>query len=216
MIDIDTKYYKRDFWVEENLKYQRPHFRLDKTARLANRIANGRRCDLLDVGCGPAALMKLLDLNIRYHGIDIAIHDSSPNLIEADFVEAPIKFREKRFDIIVAQGIFEYIGKAQREKLREIRHLLNHGGILIATYVNFDHLNNHVYWPYNNIQPFRLFQRSVTEFFTIDRYFPTSHRWHHDEPRGRLMWLLQRHINLNVPVISRLFGVEYVFICSAK
>ncbi len=209
-------YYKRDFWADENLKYQQPHFRLEKAARLVNRIANGKERDLLDVGCGPAALMHRLDPNIHYSGIDIAIHNPSPNLIEADFVEGPIKFEDKRFDIIVAQGVFEYIGSVQRRKLVEICDLLKHGGTFIVTYVNFDHRNKNIYWPYNNIQSFSSFHHSLTEFFQVDRYFPTSHRWRHDEPRDRLMWALQKHINLNIPVISRLFGVEYFFICSQK
>ena len=209
-------YYKRDFWADENLKYRQPHFRLEKAARLVNRVANGRECDLLDVGCGPAALIHLLDPNIHYCGIDIAIQEPSPKLIEADFVEGPIKFNDKRFDIIVAQGVFEYIGNVQGQKLSEIRDLLNEGGTFIATYVNFDHRNKNIYWPYNNIQSFSVFYQSLAQFFQVDRYFPTSHRWHHDEPRDRLIWAVQKHINLNIPLISRLFGVEYFFICSKK
>jgi SAM-dependent methyltransferase len=209
-------YYKRDFWADENLKYRRPHFRLEKAARLANRIANGRQCDLLDVGCGPAALLHLLDPNVHYSGIDIAIQEPSPDLIEADFVEGPIEFEDKRFDIIVAQGVFEYIGNVQRQKLSEIRDLLNESGTFIATYVNFDHRNKNIYWPYNNVQSFIKFHDSLTQFFRVDRYFPTSHRWHHDEPRDRFMWMLQKHINLNIPLVSRWFGVEYFFICSKK
>lgn len=216
MPQASEKYYKRDFWAEENLKYRQPHFRLEKAARLCNKIANGRACNLLDVGCGPAALMNLLDRTIHYFGIDIAIQEPSPNLLEADFAEGPIKFNDKRFDIIVAQGVFEYIGTVQNQKLSEIRDLLNEGGTFIVTYVNFDHRNKNIYWPYNNIQSFNSFHHSLTDFFHVDRYFPTSHRWHHDEPRDRLMWALQKRINLNVPLISRLFGVEYFFICSKK
>ncbi|MGB8769000.1 MAG: class I SAM-dependent methyltransferase [Candidatus Korobacteraceae bacterium] len=216
MIQVSEKYYKRDFWADENRKYLQPHFRLEKAARLINRIANGKECDLLDVGCGPATLMHLLDPNIHYYGIDIAIQEPSPNLIEADFVETPIKFHDKQFDIIVVQGVFEYIGNVQRQKLSEICDLLNQGGTFIATYVNFEHRNKNIYWPYNNIQSFSVFHRSLTQFFHVDRYFPSSHRWYHDEPRGRLMWTVQKHINLNIPLLSRLFGVEYFFICSKK
>ena len=214
MIQVSETYYKRDFWAAENLKYQQPHFRLAKAARLTNKIANGRECDLLDVGCGPAALMPLLTPNIHYYGIDIAIQQPAPNLIEADFVEDPIGFHGKRFDIIVAQGIFEYIGTAQQQKLSEIRELLKEGGTFVVTYVNFDHRNRDIYWPYNNVQPFSVFYRCLRQFFLVDRYFPTSHRWSHNEPRDRVMWALQKYITLNIPIISRLFGVEYFFICS--
>ena len=31
--DGAVKYYKKDFWSEENLKFTRPHFRLQRSAR---------------------------------------------------------------------------------------------------------------------------------------------------------------------------------------
>ena len=118
------QYYKRDFWGKENLKFIEPHFRLEKSARIIDNIARGRECDLLDVGCGPATLMRLLGENIHYHGIDIAIHNPAPNLIEADFLETPIKFSDRIFDIILAQGVFEYVGAFQDQKFAEISKLL--------------------------------------------------------------------------------------------
>ena len=110
--------YKKDFWSEENLKYSRPHYRLEKSARLINRLARGRERTLLDVGCGPATLMSLLEPNIKYYGIDIAIHDPAPNLIEADFLETPIRFDEKRFDIVLAQGVFRICGELPGPEIR--------------------------------------------------------------------------------------------------
>ena len=56
MADIQGKIYKRDFWAEENLKYSQPHFRLEKAARIINRIARDREISLLDIGCGPRQL----------------------------------------------------------------------------------------------------------------------------------------------------------------
>jgi hypothetical protein len=52
--------------------------------------------------------MHLLRHNIQYYGIDIAIHDPALNLIENNFLEAPIKSDNKRFDIVVAKEVFEY------------------------------------------------------------------------------------------------------------
>lgn len=109
--------YKKDFWDEENLRWAEPHFRAQKVARLVNKIARGRECDLLDVGCGPASLRLLLDNNVHYYGIDIAIHDPGPNLIESDLTENPIEFNGRRFDIVVAQGAFEYFGGFSRRNL---------------------------------------------------------------------------------------------------
>jgi SAM-dependent methyltransferase len=215
MAQVIDKYYKRDFWATENLKYVRPHFRLAKAARIVNRLARGRQCELLDVGCGPATLAALLSDNISYYGIDIAIHNPVPNLLQTDFLANPIHFGERRFDIIVAQGVFEYVGKFQSQKFAEIRQLLKAGGTFIATYVNFDHLHRYVYPPYSNVQSFDEFRKSLTQEFRIDRCFPTSYKWHHREPSGEFMKAIQMRINVKIPLLSRLFAVEYFFVCSA-
>src|ERR1700758_1427021 len=98
--------YKRDFWDEENLKFGEPWYRLEKSARIISKLAAGRECSLLDIGCGAATLMRLLPANIRYHGIDIAIQNPAPNLIEADLIESEIAFGDNRFDLITALGVF--------------------------------------------------------------------------------------------------------------
>lgn len=212
----DVKYHQREFWAEENLHYVEPHFRLAKAARIINRLAHGRDCDLLDVGCGPTTLAQLLDRNIRYHGIDIAIHNPGPHLMETDFVESPIRFGNRKFDIIIAQGVFEYIGSVQAQKFREIAELLNEGGKFLVSYVNFNHRNWCKYSPYTNIQPFADFRDSLSRFLSIDRFFPTSQRWHHQEPATRLKKAIHMHINFNIPFFSRIFAVEYFFICRLK
>src|SRR4051812_35646427 len=97
---------------------------------------------------------------VRYHGIDIAIQEPAPNLIETDIIEAPIAFGGKTFDVIVAQGMFEYVGRFQSQKFAEIASLLNDGGKFIVTYQNF------VY--------------------------------------RRLMQAAQAHLNVNVPVVSKI------------
>ncbi len=85
MVQATGAYYKRDFWIAENLNYAKPHYRLEKAARIVNKLARGQNRTLLDVGCGPATLKHLLGGNIQYHGIDIAIHNPAPNLREVDF-----------------------------------------------------------------------------------------------------------------------------------
>ena len=208
--------YKKGFWSEENLKYSKPHHRLEKSARIINRMARGKECTLLDVGCGPATLMSLLRPNIQYHGIDIAIHAKAPNLVEADFVESPIKFGNKTFDIVVAQGVFEYVGDSQARKFAEIAELLNDNGVFIASYVNFGHRNTNVYWPYSNVQAGGDFRQSLGRYFTIQRFFPTSHNWNHLEPSRKLIRAANMYINFNIPFVSRILAVEYFFICSKR
>lgn len=209
-------YRKQDFWSVENLKYVEPHFRLEKSSHLVNKIARERACNLLDVGCGPATLRHLLDKNITYHGIDIAIHDRAPYLIQTDFLQNPIAFQGKRFDIVIAQGVFEYAGALQSKKFAEIRDILVNTGTFVLSYVNFDHVNIQRYHIYNNMQPFQEFEGSLSQFFTIKRVIPTSHHWHHREPMRRIMKDLQMHMNVNIPIISQRFAIEYFFICSPR
>jgi SAM-dependent methyltransferase len=209
--------YKKDFWSKENLQYGRPHYRLEKSARIVNRIAQGgRQRTLLDVGCGGAVLRLLIRRNIEYYGIDIAIHDPAPNLIESDFLEAPIPFPDKRFDIVVAQGVFEYVGDFQPWVFSEIARLLNDSGVFIGSYVNFDHHDRFIYWPYSNVQGLDEFKRSLAQHFQIRRFFPTSHNWRHTEPSRKFARAANMHINVNVPFISRALAVEYFFVCSPR
>ncbi len=58
----EVRYHKRDFWATENRKYVQPHFRMRKVAREVRRVTRGRECDLLDIGCGPAALAGLMPM----------------------------------------------------------------------------------------------------------------------------------------------------------
>jgi SAM-dependent methyltransferase len=214
--NINDTLRKKDFWSQENLKYSRPHYRLEKSARVINRLARGRRCTLLDVGCGPASLMYLLQPNIQYHGIDIAIHNPAPNLIEADLLETPIRFGDKHFDIILAQGFFEYAGNLQAQKFAEIAGLLNDNGVFVLSYVNFSHRKRYIYEPYNNVQALNDFRQSLAKYFIIHKCFPTSLNWNHSEPNRRLLRAVNMHINTNMPFISRILAVEYFFICSAR
>jgi SAM-dependent methyltransferase len=215
--NIGGRLHKRDFWSQENLKYSRPHYRLEKSARIINKMAKDRnRTLLLDVGCGPAALMPLLRSNIQYHGIDIAIHDPAPNLIESDFLEEPIRFDDKHFDIVLAQGVFEYVGEFQAQKFADIAQLLNNGGVFIVSYVNFDHRERYVYKPYSNVQAVSDFRQSLAQHFTINRSFPTSYNWKHSEPSRKLLKAVNMNMNVNIPVIGRILAVEYFFLCSAR
>jgi len=210
------KLYKKDFWSKENLKCTQPHLRMKKAARLVNRLAHGQERTLLDVGCGPATLMTLLEPNIQYHGIDIAIQRPAANLIEADILEAPIRFNDKRFDIVIAQGVFEYLGNFQSRKFAEIARLLNEDGIFVVSYVNFDHRRSGVYWPYSNVQSLNDFRESLAGYFKIHRFFPSSYNWNHWETGRKILKLINMSINVNIPIIGRQWAIEYFFICSAR
>ena len=214
--DGSAEYYKRDFWSRENLKYAKPHYRLEKASRIINRIGRGRECTLFDVGCGPAALRRLVTSNIHYFGADIAIQEPAPYLLEADFVESPIQFHGRKFDIVLAQGFFEYIGEHQSQKFAEIATLIKRGGIFVTTYVNFGHRDRKIYWPYSNVQPFADFRASLSDRFEVRRFFPTSYNWRHHEPNRRGIRDVNMHLNVNVPLLSPRLAVEYFLICRPR
>ena len=216
MRKISNQFYSKQYWLEGNLRYSEPHYTLEKCARIVNRLSKGRSCDLLDIGCGPATLAKLLKKNINYFGIDLAIHDPAPNLLEMDISQNEIRFGNKKFDLIVMRGILEYLGDYQQKKFSEILQIMNKSGRLVLSYVNFNHLN----CPqldkisiYNNMRPIRDLRRDLELYFHVDRCFPSSYNWYHGEPRGDWLVKIQMPLEINIPVFSRLFAVEYFFIC---
>jgi SAM-dependent methyltransferase len=214
MGDIEGKLYKRDFWATENLKYAKPHFRLEKSARIINNLARGRECALLDVGCGPATLMRFVDESVQYYGIDIAIQSPEPNLHQADLINEPVAFDDRKFDIVIAQGFFEYVADYQDQKMSEIASVLKRDGKFIATYVNFGHRDRYIYQPYSNVQSIHDFRAALARQFRIERCFPSSYNWHHDEPNRWFLRKSQLRLNLNIPVVGPSLAVEYFFICS--
>jgi SAM-dependent methyltransferase len=207
-------YYKRDFWSRENRKFDTPHFRMEKAARIIRKVAQGRECTLLDVGCGPAALRRLLPPTIQYYGVDMAIQDPAPNLLEADMVMSPIRFGDRQFDIIIGQGIFEYMADAQSQKFAEIAEILKSDGTFIVTYWNYAHRNKHVYHAHSNVRPVADFRRDLARHFSVDRAFPASHNWEHSSPNKSLVKAVNMHVNMHIPVVSPLLAVEYFFVCS--
>jgi SAM-dependent methyltransferase len=214
--DDAPRYYPGEFWRDENLKYVEPHFRMLKAARIITRLAQDREVSLLDVGCGPATLRHLLPAPVKYHGIDIAIHEQDPNLIESDIVKQPIRFRDERFDIVIAQGFFEYVGDYESEKFDEIAQLIAPGGTFVVSYVNFEHRKRDVYEPYSNVRPVTEFRDDLTRRFAIRRCIPTSHNWPHREPNRRLVRAANMRLNVAVPFLSPWLAVQYLFICSLR
>lgn len=208
--------YKHDFWIKENQKHVPAHYRLQKSARIINAIAGQQECDLLDIGCGPATLARLLRPNIGYHGIDIAIHEPAPNLIESDILDKPIRFADKRFDIVAALGLFEYTGAFQDQKFSEIAQIMNERGRLVLTYTNFGHRDKHIFEVFSNVRPFDDFRQSLARHFTVDRYFPTAYNWHGGQPARALLKAANMRVRANIPVIGPRLAVEYFFICSRR
>jgi len=211
---VEKQYRKKEFWNVESEKFIAPHFRLEKCARIINSLAGVKDYELLDVGCGPGTLAKSLVPTIHYYGIDIAIPEPADNMREYDILSQPIDFDGKRFDLVVAQGLFEYLGDHQEEKFREISRILADDGTFLTSYSNFAHRRPTVYEVYNNVQPQHDFRRSLSRFFTIDRAFPASHNWCHSSPKRDLVKNVNMNFDLDIPFVSRKLAVEYLFVCS--
>jgi SAM-dependent methyltransferase len=208
--------YKRDFWIEENLKHVPAHYRLRKCGRVVNAIARGKESCLLDIGCGPGTLASVLDRNVHYYGIDIAIRNLASNLMERDILKEPIEFGGRKFDIIVAQGLFEYLGSKQSQKFGEIGRILHPNGKFVVTYTNFDHRAKQIFKAFSNVQPMADFRQDLARHFTVERYFPGSHNWYGGQPARKLVTAANMCLNANIPGISRRLAVDYIFVCSAR
>jgi SAM-dependent methyltransferase len=208
-----AQYYKRDFWRNENLKFNEPWYRLQKSARIISKLAQGRECSLLDIGCGPGTLGRLLPENVHYYGIDIAIRDPRPNLLEADILDRPISFDDRQFDIVIAQGVFEYLGDRQSQKFSEISRLLRDDGAFVLSYTNFGHRKPRIYPAFSNVQPLDEFSEALSRYFRVQRQFPASHNWKHSQPDRRVVKAGNMYMNVNVPLLSPLLAVEYYFVC---
>jgi cyclopropane fatty-acyl-phospholipid synthase-like methyltransferase len=117
---------------------------------------------------------------------------------------------------VVAQGVFEYVGNYQARKFAEIAQLLKHNGRFVVSYVNFDHRQRYIYWPYSNVRTFREFRRDLEQYFEIQKLFPTSYNWSHKEPSRRFVRAANMYINLEIPFVSRALAVQYIVVCTAR
>lgn len=135
---------KASYWAVETKKYETPHRRLKRLADELNRLplSAGK---VLDLGCGPGTLGRLLDRSrLAYAGVDVFPQpDFGGRYGQFDLENGPwsdFPFAEK-FDAIVLSGVMEYLS-AQRlaELFRFIKqNLLKPDGIILASYTNFDH-----------------------------------------------------------------------------
>jgi SAM-dependent methyltransferase len=97
-------------------------------------------CSVLDVGCGPAAILDLLQ-DVKYIGLD-----HNPNYIatatkkygsKGTFICAGVDqlndYGLKTFDRIIILGVMHHLDDAQLTQLMmSLRDRLNHGGMLIT------------------------------------------------------------------------------------
>ncbi len=109
-------------------------------------------CSVLDVGCGPAAILELLQY-VKYIGLD-----HNPNYIatatkkyglKGTFICADVDqlsdYGLKTFDRIIILGVMHHLDDAQLAQLMmSLKDRLNHGGVLITFDVAFEDKQNFV------------------------------------------------------------------------
>ena len=107
-------------------------------------------CSVLDVGCGPAAILDLLQ-DVKYIGLD-----HNPSYIatatrkygsKGTFICAGVDqlndYGLKTFDRIIILGVMHHLDDSQLIKLMtSLKNRLNHGGVLITFDVAFEDRQN--------------------------------------------------------------------------
>ena len=179
-------------------------------------MAAGREVSLLDVGCGPATLERLLAPNIRYYGIDIAIQEPAPNLKQSDILQEPISSDAAPFDLIVAEGLFEYLADQQSRKFAEIADLLTPSGQIHRHLRELRSPSAELLLALQQHPVVGGFRAALAEHFVVERQLPTAHNWNHSEP-GR--WYVRgsnMYVNVRIPFFTRWLGVEYLYVCRPR
>src|SRR6478752_10473135 len=87
--------------------------------------------------------------------------------------------------------------------------------IRVTSYQNFGHRKQEIYWPYSNVQPPGDFRRELSRFFRIERSYPGSHNWNHTQPGRTFMKVSQARLTVNIPLISPVLAVDYLYVCAA-
>lgn len=134
--DLWAHIYSQEDWLARNITKRKNHFVAMVRAILPKRY-------ILDIGCGPGAVMKDLGLD-RYNvvGIDLSEHllrscknnlmthtcGASGYLVQGDAQQLP--FAGKSFDVVVCLGVLSYL-PSESKILGEAHRVLRPGGFLL-------------------------------------------------------------------------------------
>lgn len=100
---------------------------------------------LLDFGCGPGRLMRLLGElaagGTELHGVDIdseLVGWAQANIDFAEFVvgphEPPLPYPDAHFDVVINHSVFTHIDRARQDMwLTELQRVTAPGGVLLLT-----------------------------------------------------------------------------------
>lgn len=203
---------RREYWNRRTSHFSRPHARLRLIRDLIEALPEPVST-LLDVGCGGAALQRLLPGHIEYFGVDIAsevitAQRDTSHFEVADLEEGQDCFAGRQFDVVVCSGVFEYIQRRDRF-LEFVRSKTAARGHLILSFTNRHHyrdlLGIHRYEdPHVNFIPIPdLIRLLDAHGFQVNRYTSIT-------AANRRPPLLARCIRFPLSLFNRL----YLFVCS--
>ena len=129
--------------------------RIESISTLFNEEVNqrGDRLRILDVGCGDALPLFILDSDINtpeYYGIDVSLLDIAfaerlKELLKADNVTFVVgdadrlPFQDSLFDIVICSEVLEHLDHPEA-CLKEIRRILKNGGTALISTPNENNL----------------------------------------------------------------------------
>lgn len=135
MIKDHDSYYSKEY-------YKAQKFPLSHKTHIVNVLENlpieYSSKDILEVGCGSGALMRLLK-NIKYNVQGIDISPAAAKLSGAKLAPATkIPFKRESFDCVISLSMIEHLYSSEAKQfLREAFRVLRPGGIIFLSTANF-------------------------------------------------------------------------------
>lgn len=121
--------------------FQRVVGREKGTPLLAKLLAIGPRDRVLDIGCGPADVLKYLPPDIDYHGFDVSeeyiaaarSRYGGRGSFSVQAVTLDVADRLGQFDAVIAVGVLHHLTDGEADALFKVAHrVLQRGGRVIT------------------------------------------------------------------------------------
>ena len=183
-------------WTKDVDRYNNPHLRLKVIATIVNSF---KPSSVVDLGCARGTLRTLLFPEISYSGVDFILPKDPPGFpfYQCDFNSERLPKQICDTDVIVCSGLLEYIEQLP-EFVRNISDCLNPGGLIVASYFNFNHIQRRIlkvkgkplyyhsdwrgFYSYSEMK--KIFKRAG---FALVRTVPIGHSFSHSAPVERTL-----------------------------
>ena len=203
------------YWNERSPDFHVVHARLRLIGELVAPLAGVRT--VLDVGCASGALRSVLPPTVEYFGIDlarsvIAAHGDPSHFEVADLDGAPNPFGERRFDLLVCSGVFEYVND-RAGFMRMLARKAAPGGWLVLSFTNHQHRKDGLGWLTGRFARYTDPHVNFLRIPAVRRLLEASGwrvaSWRSLTASGGEHPLLRRCMRFPLNVLNR----QYVFVC---